>query len=605
MTRATRTRGEAAETVVFDRRRRAVNDLIRRLATHREALALVSVLALIGAAASVTIPVLLGRATDVVVEGAGDGGGIDAARLRTLLGLSGVIVLLGAAAAYLSQLVIAHVVQTTMQRLRADVEHKLHRLPLSHVDQQPRGDLLSRVTNDVDNVAQTLQQTLGQLLSSLLTMVGTVAVMLVISPLLFLVVLVTVPVTILLLRGLGRRAQHRFARQWNRTGALNAQVEEICTGHAVLTAFGAQPEFTKRFRGTNQEAHDASLGAQVVAGLMQPVAMLSGNLTLVSLAVVGGARVAVGAMSVGTVQAFLQYSRQLTMPLTHLASMASMLQSGIASAERVLELLDGPDETPDVLVTPSRPAGGPAGRVAFENVWFSYHPDRPLLRDVSFAAEPGHTVAIVGPTGAGKTTLVNLLLRFYDVDAGRITLDGVDVRDLPRASLRSTVGMVLQDTWLFGGTIRDNIRYGRPDADDAALLRAAKAAYVDRFVHALPDGYETVVDEGATNLSAGEKQLITIARAFLADPVILVLDEATSSVDTRTEVLVQQAMAGLRRERTCFVIAHRLSTIRDAETILVMDAGQIVEQGDHAALAARPDGVYARLHATQTRAVSA
>jgi ATP-binding cassette subfamily B multidrug efflux pump len=580
--------------------RRTVRGLRRQLRTDPRALGLVGCLTLLTAAMSVLGPVLLGRATDVVVRGIAHGS-LDHHRLRLLLlealGVYGV----AAVSAYTAQHVITGVVQRAVQQLRADVEDKLHRLPLGWVDRQPRGDLLSRVTNDVDNVAQSLQQTLGQLLSSLLTMMGTVVVMVVISPLLFLVVLVTVPLTVVGLRLIAARSQGLFARQWSRTGSLNAQVEEACSGHAIITAFGRQHDVEERFRATNDEVHDASLGAQVLAGMMQPVTVLTGNLTLVALAVIGGLRIAAGGLSVGTVQVFLQYSRQLTMPMTHVASMASVLQSGLASAERVLALLAAPEDSPDAPPTGRRHV---AGEVAFEDVSFSYTSERPLLEAVSFVAEAGHTVAIVGPTGAGKTTLVNLLLRFYEIDGGRITIDGTDIRSLTRAELRSAIGMVLQDTWLFQGTIRDNILYGDPSADEERFLAAAKAAFVDRFVHALPNGYDTVVDDAGTSLSAGEKQLVTIARAFLADRAILVLDEATSSVDTRTEVLVQHAMAALRRDRTCFVIAHRLSTIRDAETILVMDDGRIVEKGDHASLVAT-GGAYAALYASQFEAAPA
>jgi ATP-binding cassette subfamily B protein len=380
---------------------------------------------------------------------------------------------------------------------------------------------------------------------------------------------------------------------------LNAQVEEACSGHVVIAAFGRQQEVDASFRAANEEVHDASLRAQVLAGFMQPVTMLAGNLTLVAIAVVGGLRISAGALSVGTVQAFLQYARQLTMPMTHIASMMSVLQSGLASAERVLSMLTWPDETesaPPVLRSaPSRPRG----EVRFERVSFAYEPDSPLLREVSFTAEPGHTVAIVGPTGAGKTTLVNLLMRFYEVEGGRILLDGADVRDLPVQQLRSGIAMVLQDTWLFQASIRDNILFGDPSASEERFLEAAKAAFVDRFVHALPEGYDTIVDESGSSLSAGERQLITLARAFLADRAILVLDEATSSVDSRTELLVQQAMSELRRDRTCFVIAHRLSTIRDAETILVMERGSIVEQGNHETLS-EARGAYAALLAAQS-----
>jgi ATP-binding cassette, subfamily B, multidrug efflux pump len=570
--------------------------LAARMHPERFRIALVVGLAMCSAALAVLGPYLLGHATDTIVRGLSSPGGIDSRHLSKLLALAAVVTVGSSVASYLVLHTIAGVVQRTMKRLRADVEEKLHHLPLAFVDGQPRGDLLSRVTNDVDNIAQSLQQTLGQLLTSSLTMAGTIVIMLLLSPVLFLVVLVTVPTSLVGLRLLGGRARGRFSRQWRTTGALNAQVEEVCTGHAIVTAFGRQRDVEVRFAQTNNELHDAALDAQLVGGVMQPLMMVASNLTFVGIAVVGGLQVAAGAITIGTIQAFIQYSRQLMMPLGYVASMASILQSGLASAERVFELLDAPDESADPPLSQHQDAT--RGLVAFEDVTFSYLPDRPLIEGLSFVAEPGETVAIVGPTGAGKTTLVNLLMRFYEVQGGRITLDGRDTRAMPRQQLRSQIGMVLQDTWLFEGTIRENIGYGDPTASDDEIVDAARTAYVDRFVHALPDGYDTRIDDSGGTISAGEKQLITIARAFLADPAILVLDEATSSVDTRTEVLVQEAMAALRSNRTCFVIAHRLSTIREADTILVMDQGQIVEHGDHDSLIAH-GGAYAALYAAQ------
>ncbi|MCB8957419.1 MAG: ABC transporter ATP-binding protein [Nocardioides sp.] len=497
---------------------------------------------------------------------------------------------------WLQGFVLNTVVQNTIRQLRQDVEDKINRLPLGYFDRSPRGELLSRVTNDIDNVSQTLQQTMSQLLTSVMTVLAVLAMMIWISPLLALVALVTVPLSLVVTAQIMKRSQGQFVAQWRRTGALNAQVEEAFSGHALVKVFGRQPEVERRFAEENDELMRVSFGAQFVSGLIMPSMMFIGNINYVLVAVIGGLRVAHGQLSLGDVQAFIQYSRQFTQPLTTVASMANLLQSGVASAERVFELLDADEEPADVpdLAEPAVRRG----EVAFEHVSFRYDEDRPLITDLSLVARPGQTVAIVGPTGAGKTTLVNLVMRFYDVDAGRITLDGVDVAGMPRAALRGQIGMVLQDTWLFAGTIRDNIAYGRPDATEEEVLAAARATFVDRFVHSLPDGYDTLIDEEGSNLSAGERQLVTIARAFLTDPALLILDEATSSVDTRTELLLQHAMAALRTDRTSFVIAHRLSTIRDADLILVMEDGAIVEQGDHEELIDR-GGAYARLYRSQ------
>ncbi|MDO5710260.1 MAG: ABC transporter ATP-binding protein [Micrococcales bacterium] len=490
-----------------------------------------------------------------------------------------------------------YVAVDAMRRLRGDVEDKLHRLPLSYFDTRPRGELLSRVTNDIDNLGQTLQQTFMQMLNAVVTVVAILVLMLVISPLLTLIALVSIPLSIGVTVLVAKRSQKLFIRQWERTGALNGQIEEAFTGHELVTVFGRREEVLERVEVTNRELRDASFGAQAVSGMIMPIMMFVGNLSYVLVAVVGGLRVTAGALSLGDVQAFIQYSRQFTQPLTQVASMANLLQSGVASAERVFELLDAPEQV--------REASGPAiegacGRIEFEHVSFAYDPSKPLIEDLSLVAEPGQTVAIVGPTGAGKTTLVNLIMRFYELDAGRITLDGIDITDLSRRELRDEIGMVLQDAWLFKGTIRDNIAYGRPDATQEDIHAAAEATYVDRFVQHLPEGYDTVLDDEGGNVSAGEKQLITIARAFLSRPSLLILDEATSSVDTRTELLLQQAMAALRTDRTSFVIAHRLSTIRDADLILVMEDGQIVEQGTHDELLATA-GAYARLYNSQFR----
>jgi ATP-binding cassette subfamily B multidrug efflux pump len=580
----------------------ASGKLIDRLRPERARVLLVLVMALASVTMVVFGPKILGHATDIIFDGlTGRNGrdGIDFDELHGVLLLALGLYVLSYVLAYLQAFVLAGVVQRTMRRLRSDVEDKLNRLPLGWVDRQPRGDLLSRVTNDIDNVAQSLQQTLSQLLTSALTIAGVLVMMFVISPLLALVAVVTVPTSILAMRAIAARSKQKFMAQWRHTGSLNALVEETFTGHAVVKAFGRQPEVEARFRDTNEELYRASFGAQFVSGSIQPVMMFLGNLNYVVIAVVGGLRVASGDIGLGDVQAFIQYSRQFTQPLTQFASMINVLQSGIASAERVFELLEAPEQTPD----DDAPAAPARGRVEFDHVSFSYNPDRPLIDDLSLVAEPGRTVAIVGPTGAGKTTLVNLIMRFYELDGGCIRLDGVDIATMPRRQLRSNIGMVLQDTWLFNGTIRDNIAYGNLEASDEQVMAAARATYVDRFVHSLPDGYDTVIDDEGGNVSAGEKQLITIARAFLADPAILILDEATSSVDTRTEVLIQRAMAALRSQRTSFVIAHRLSTIRDADTILVMDQGRIVEQGNHHELLAS-GGAYFELYQAQFAAAA-
>ncbi|MGI5951815.1 MAG: ABC transporter ATP-binding protein [Brooklawnia sp.] len=497
--------------------------------------------------------------------------------------------------AFLQNFLLNKAVQRTVYRMRDAIRAKLDRLPLSYFDNQPRGELLSRITNDMDNVSQTLQQTLGQVLNALLTLIGVTVMMFTVSPLLAVLTLAIVPLAGVVSMMIGKRAQKQFTGMWAATGELNAEVEEAFTGHALVKVFGRQREVQRSFDATNQRLFNTAFKAQLISGLIMPVNFLIGNLNYVVIAVVGGLRVASGQMPLGNVQAFIQYSQMFSQPITRIASMANLLQSGVASAERVFEVMDATEMRPD---DDGQLPARIDGRVEFRDVDFAYTPARPLITGLNLTAHPGQSIAIVGPTGAGKTTLVNLIERFYEIDAGQILLDGADITTVPRSELRGQLGMVLQDTWLFGGTIRDNIAYGKPDATQDEVIEAAKAAHVDQFVHQLPAGYDTVIDEEGTNISAGEKQLITIARAFISDPEVLILDEATSSVDTRTELLVQQAMARLRTGRTSFVIAHRLSTIRDADVILVMHDGAIVEQGNHDELIAAR-GAYYDLYQSQ------
>lgn len=576
-----------------------VNRLIAKLGPERPLIVSIGLISLVSVTLMVIGPKVLGNATNLVFEGfisrRRGGPGVDMAAVRNTLMIAIAMYVASFFLSYGQSRIVAGVVQRTMRRLRDEVETKLHAVPLSYVDSQARGDLLSRATNDIDNLAQSIQSSMSMLLTNVLSIVGTLAMMLWISWELAIVAVVSLPAAMLLIKVISKRSKPRFVAQWKHTGALNAQVEETFTGHSIVKAFGRDQEAQARFDATNDELYEAGFKAQFISGTVSPAAGFIGNLGYVAIAVFGGLKVASGTMNLGDVQAFFQYSRQFSQPLTMVASTLNVLQSGIASAERVFQLLDAPEQSSDPVAGDRRQV---AGLVEFENVSFRYRADRPLIEHLSLVAHPGQTVAIVGPTGAGKTTLVNLIMRFYELNGGRILLDGTDIATMRRDDLRSQIGMVLQDTWLFGGTIRDNIAYGNVDATEEQILTAAKACYVDRFVHSLPQGYDTVLDDEGSSVSAGEKQLLTIARAFLSDPAILILDEATSSVDTRTEVLIQRAMAKLRGGRTSFVIAHRLSTIRDADVILVMDSGRIVEQGNHTELLAK-GGAYAALYQAQ------
>ncbi|HEX6956157.1 MAG TPA: ABC transporter ATP-binding protein [Agromyces sp.] len=610
---------------------RSFRRMIGLLAPWKWSFAFVSLLGAIGVVLTVIAPRVLGEATNIIFEGfislqlpsgvtqeqvveqlraSGQddlanivaaatltpGEGIDFVRLSQVVIIVLLLYVVASVLSWIQGYVINVIMVRAMYGLREQVEAKIHRLPLSYFDRTQRGELISRVTNDIDNITQTMQQSLSSALTSLLTVVGVLVMMFSISWQLSLVALVALPLMAVIFGIVGPKSQAAFGIQWKKVGRLNARVEESFSGHALVKVFGREQDAGEKFRAENEELYEAAFKAQFLAGVIMPGMMFIGNLTYVGIAVLGGLMVASGQLRLGDVQAFIQYSQQFTQPLAQLGGMAAVVQSGTASAERVFELLDAEEQEADAADAPEVVEG--RGVIEFDRVSFSYTPDRPLIRGLSFRVEPGQTVAIVGPTGAGKTTLVNLIMRFYELDGGRILIDGQDIAELTRHDVRARTGMVLQDPWLFGGTIRENIRYGRESATDDEIIAAARATYVDRFVHSLPDGYDTVLDEEASNVSAGEKQLITIARAFVAQPSVLILDEATSSVDTRTELLLQHAMAALRQGRTSFVIAHRLSTIRDADLILVMEHGDIVEQGTHDELIAAK-GAYFRLYNSQ------
>ena len=649
--------------------------MVGLLGAYRVSLVVVALAAVGAVVLAVAAPKVLGQATNVIFEGvvstmlpAGTtkaqaiealrargmddfatmlsamdvvpGAGIDYTRLGRILTVVLALYVGSAVLNWLQGWLINRITIKALYRLRAQVEDKVHRLPLSYFDTVQRGELLSRLTNDVDNVTNTLQQSLSSALTSILTVVGVLGMMFSISWKLALVALIMFPLMGVVFGVIGPRSQKAFTHQWARTGKINTRVEESFSGHALVQVYGRTASVREAFAAENEELFRASLRAQFLSGIMMPIMLVIGNINYVAIAVVGGAMVASGSLRLGDVQAFIQYSQQFSQPLGQLGGMATAVQSGTASAERIFELLDAEEERPDDVApetpagtadasgaagtatagaagdaaeaadadraagdSPSTPADSPTsptgpGVIEMEHVRFSYSPEVELIRDLSLRVDPGHTVAIVGPTGAGKTTLVNLLMRFYELDGGRILIDGRDIATMTRHDVRRRTGMVLQDPWLFAGTIRENIRYGRPGATDEEVEAAARACFVDHIIKALPQGYDTVLEEDAANISAGERQLLTIARAFVANPAVLILDEATSSVDTRTELLVQQAMNALREGRTSFIIAHRLSTIRDADTILVMEHGDIVEQGNHDELIAA-GGAYARLHAAQ------
>lgn len=581
--------------------------LVRYMEPHRSKLITIFLMAILSTVFSIVSPKVMGKATTKLFEGWAakmkgiPGAAIDFGYIGQILIILAVLYVISAFFSYITGYIMSDVAQKTVYELRQQVKDKLTRLPLSYYDARKHGEILSRVTNDIDTIANTLQQSVTQLITSVVTILGVIIMMLTISPVMTLIALVTLPASALVTKAIAGRSQRHFMAQSRTLGELNGHIEEMYTGHKIVKAFGREADSLKRFDGINGRLYEAGAKANFISGIIMPILGFVNNIGYVLVCVVGGLYVANGRLPIGDIQAFIQYSRQFTQPIVQTANIANILQSTIASAERVFEVLDEAEETadrPDAIELKK-----PEGAVRFEQVSFGYTPDAPLMEDLNIDVRPGQTIAIVGPTGAGKTTLVNLLMRFYETGDGRITVDGADIRDMKRGELRSLFGMVLQDTWLFNGTIRDNIAYGRKNATEEEIYRAARAAHADRFIRTLPEGYDTVLNEEASNISQGQRQLLTIARAILADPAILILDEATSSVDTRTEVYIQKAMHTLMQGRTSFVIAHRLSTIRDADLILVMNHGSVIEKGSHRELLAE-GGFYAELYNSQFTATA-
>lgn len=569
--------------------------LLSYLKPYRLQLLVVLIAAVLSTLFSIVAPRIMGMATDELFNSVTGGTAINFRYIVDLLMILGGLYLFSSLFAYFQQYFMSGVAQNTVYEMRKDVKSKLSRLPLRYYDKQSHGEVLSRVTNDVDNISNTLQQSLTQLITSIVTLVGVIIMMLTISPLLTLITILTLPLSLLVTIVVAKRSQKHFAGQQASLGDLNGHVEEMYTGHRVVKAFGREKQSLAQFDELNEKLYESGWKAQYISGTIMPLMSFISNIGYVLICVIGGIMVTRGTVGIGGVQAFIQYARQFSQPITQLANISNIIQSTIASAERVFEIMDEQEEEDQATATIARPV---RGHVTFEQVAFGYKTDELLIEDMNIEVRAGQTVAIVGPTGAGKTTLINLLMRFYELNKGQITIDGQNIRELSRAELHSLFGMVLQDTWLFGGSIRDNIAYGREDATEEEIIRASEAARADHFIRTLPDGYETVLNEEASNISQGQKQLLTIARAILADPAILILDEATSSVDTRTEVLIQQAMNTLMEGRTNFVIAHRLSTIREADLILVMNHGKVIETGTHLELLEQ-EGFYADLYNSQ------